>query len=77
MNESKESGVYDEEGSEIKGSVLTDCRAAGRKPLNLDDKDFAILAVVILCIVSIWAPENIILNAFAGLFGVAVGRSIR
>jgi hypothetical protein len=41
----------------------------------VDDKALVVVAVVIICVISIWAPQNIVSNALSGLFGVAVGRS--
>lgn len=47
------------------------------RPLNFDDKDLVIVAVLILGIISIIflpAPKEIIIGIVAGLFGIAVGR---
>jgi len=77
VDENRESEVYITGGNEAHEAESNAVSPSNGKPFDLDDKDFVILAVVILCVVSIWAPENIILNAFSGLFGIAVGRSIR
>jgi len=48
---------------------------------DFDDKDLVIFAVFFICLALIWklGPESIssIDNALSGLFGVAVGKSLK
>lgn len=49
------------------------------KPLDFDDKELVIIAVLILGIISIIAlpaPKEIIIGIVSGLFGIAVGRKV-
>jgi len=49
---------------------------------DYDDKDLVIVAVFVLCIVAIivepsGSTASLVSNGFSGLFGIAVGRSLK